>query len=334
MVRAGVGAVWVAPMVTLATTAPASAAGSTTFAFTGLTAGYRNIDDPLTVLPQLVDVTATLVDDGPATTVTHVVTLTIPWWVSDEAPQTTPEQGFVVLPAVRSTDAETFDHWVLQFTRSATKLAGSSTVPFRTTITLGSTTAAPFLGYQGQEFTLLATASSNGGALQPAQAQVATTHFSDLDPGLGHYMAVHTPNPELDPSGHGRIDVWANSILVAGDLSRSSIGQLYLTLRLPRVADSPLWPAPTVADVDERWQLLGTMDAGSHWQMSFMTIVTGFVGVLGAEEDRGPGSFAATLNLGDQGTVPDFDLEWTFYADHLHEAHHTSVYPDVIAPPA
>lgn len=309
LVRAGAvgaGALWVAPVVTLVAAAPAMAA-STTLSLTSLAATYLNSTNPATVRPDLLTVTAILGNHGGQPTSGYQLVLSIPAGLFTSV-GATPASGFSA-PTVSGSQGT---GWTLVFAKSGSQIAAGGSVPFATTLTLGSTTATPYLGFRGAGFALVATASATGTTAIGQAVPVAATPPASLSAGL---------EPEVSSTNGPAFTMKAGTVYVSEvqTASRSGIGQLFVSVSLPvGKKNSRLSAEPTQGAIGPGWVADGTAHTATAWVFRYRTTAMGYAGSLGPNDaSRGPGTFSSALTLNGGKGNPSGVATWTFTADHL-----------------
>lgn len=316
VVRAGAGALWVAPVVTLVTAAPALAASST-LTVSGLVATYENNPNPATVNPQRLVVNATLGNTGPEATDGCQLTLSIPGGLFDVGPTATTPAGFGA-PVVSGSPA---GGWSLVFFKAAPQIASGGSVTFVTTLTLGSTTATPYLGYRGSAFTLSGSASAGNATTVGGAAAVAGTPNADLSASMA--LAARSFN-----AGFLLLTGSAVRVSEVTTSSRSGIGQLFLTVSIPKgPSGSRLFAQPTQGNLGAAWTPDGAAHTATDWVFKYKSAAAGFAGSLGpSNASRGPGTLLSTLRLSGGSGTPHGTATWTFTAAHLNATTRTSTF--------
>lgn len=307
VVRAGVAAVWAAPVVTLVTAAPAMAA-STTLTVTGFTATYQNNPNPATVNPDVLIVHAVLGNTGAQATAGHQFIVSVPGGLVDSV-SAVPAPGFSG-PVVSGSLG---GGWTVVFTKSGPQIDAGGSVAFDTTLTLGSTTASPYRGYRGAGFALSGTASATNATTAGGAASVQPTPNSALSAGIS-LTTTATSGPAFSMDG---TDVAVSGVSSA---SRSGIGQLFLSVALTRSTkkNSRLLNAPTQGAVGPGWVADGTAHTAAAWVFRYRSTGLGFAGSLAAAPAaRGPVTFHSELTLNGGKGNPSGDATWTLTADHL-----------------
>lgn len=316
VLRAGAGAVWAAPVITLVTAAPAMAS-SPTVKITNFQAVYQGSGDPLARRPDILIVTAGLENNGAeAVALTH--RLSVPGNLFAEMSFL---DGTIYADATGSLETG----WQLDF--PVGQVDSGSSVAFSAVLQLGSRTEAPFHGYQAPSFSLVGSLIPTTGAPDHKIAPVAHLAASWL---LPNQPATADIDPEIiTQSAQVSLMLSANDVAVwgpTGSQTTSTIGQMFLAVIIPQAGWPPgLAPSFPPAQLDDRWLPDGMdvvdqddPDFPNSWVCHFKTVAGSFSGVPSVENPVGPQRFGAVLDLGSGGAAPDpFELTWVITASDL-----------------
>jgi hypothetical protein len=314
VVRAGAGALWVAPVVTLVTAAPSMAASST-LTISGFTAAYQNAANAATVRPDILVVNATLGNSGAQATTVFQFSLSIPAGYYDTAPTATTPTGFTG-PSISGSLGS---GWTLVYTKSGAQIGAGSSVAFDSTITFLDTAASPFRGYRGSAFSLAGTASATNATTLGGAASVGITPNATLSGSLS--VGTNAGNGPAFTMTGSNVRVSRNTAA-----SRSGIGQLSLAVSIPKgTGGSRLTNEPTQGSVGAGWVSAGTAHTAGAWVFKYVTTALGYAGSLGPDDaSRGPLTFSSALTMNGGGGNPGGTATWTFTAEHLNTSTTTS----------
>lgn len=306
VVRAGA---WSVPVVAVAVAAPALACSPVnSLAITAFSASYRDYLAN-TAQPTLIDVTSKATNSGSRPTSTYSRTLTIPANLFDSVTTSVPA-GYVSTPAP-TVAGSLATGWTITYQRSA-PLAAHGTDNFSVTLTVGSTTANPYRGWQGPAFAM--GYSANGGVTcnapsstypVPATAvtTLAVTGWGAARSGSTLWIGTDTVN--------------GPATTIVDNTGRKAVGPIFLDVTVPRQSSgryqSVLTPA-NPGSVPTGWIFVSrtnNLDVSNNlvsWTYTFRTDpVTQFFApdqLNGALTNHRTNAFRASLTLtGNNGSV-------------------------------
>jgi hypothetical protein len=182
---------------------------------------------------------------------------------------------------------------------------------FYTALSLGSTTAVPFLGLRGPQLELTATASSQGHPSTTASTTVTALPQLRLSGDAAGTVARVSPTALALAATNVGLLRTDNAVE-----NHSAAGRLRIAVRLPAGGPTAELDAPTASTTNPDWQVVdGSFHESNAWVFQFVTTQRGHTSHRDLLAERGPAGFAFDGTVSGGSPLPTGSATYFFSSD-------------------